>query len=643
MRASQPLKTFCLAYGNSSAKTINLRWFVSSTQPVVKDGFTILRKKHGSPMIYQIVGTTTSSEIKNSSLENEEAQIADSVISLAARISRSTQVDPLHVWSLQYLNCVVPGTVSKILGLQFVDTSVRVGIVYDYRIDIGTTTIATLLQVSTNTVLNPSIEELRFEETSRGVKLFCNQKNVLEKGIVRWKIVRQIGNQSDTLAVIPRILVNDNKDGMLFYDIHSFKKNEKVSYLVWAYDLWGNRSKVSSVNFYSKGENVLPAVPSFTEARSKSGVVFLKWDIHSIRNIERFRIYRSVNNERVLLSGRIPPQERSCSDTILKPNSRTISYNIVSVDSLGREGDFSPPVSVVVDDTIAPRKPSYIVVQYVNKNFELLWNRSSEKDVVGYEVTRSIAHENRFGLLNTGSLSDSVFMDTTLRNVRSGMYMYKVRALDMFGNRSEWTEPVTIAIPDLSIPASPVLTDIKGTDKSIELRWQRISDDDLAGYWINRTDDTLYTPITLNEVLLPGDKTTYSDSSVKAGVLYYYQIVSVDSSLNISSPSQKLSARSYDTRMPMPPIVDSVYSAKDQITITWFFEFQPPIPVSVVVERSRDGKRYVQISAPLNEKVLKFIDSDISKGERYYYRLRSITSEGSIGKPSENRTITLKE
>jgi len=641
--ASQPLKTFCIGYGNIQTKSIHLRWFVNPNNPIPKEGYTILRKKHGAPMIFQVVGTVSPSTYSLALKNNkDEQQIVDSVITLSERISRSNTPDPLHIWSLQYLNCIVPGTVSEILGLQFMDTTVRQNIMYDYRIDIGTTTIATVTKISTAFQLNPTVQGLKIEQTNSGVKLYCDVNEAYSQGITRWKIVRQIDNSSDTVAIVPKVLINDLKSGLLYFDLYRFNKGERITYSIIPFDLWNNRGKSTNISLLIKGNSVKLDAPVFTDFTSKAGKITLTWNVQSSKNIERFRIYRTIKDNKELINTQFPSSIRNYTDTMRQPIAINVVYQILSVDSLGREGDLSLPLSVPIDDTIPPSRPKYVIAQIMNRTFELLWNRSDDIDMNGYEIARSLASEKTFKILTAAPIKDSVFRDTSLLSAKSGIYVYKIRAVDIFGNRSDWTDPTTIALPDISIPSSPIITDIKGTDKSVELRWQKVSEFDLAGYWVNRTDDTLFTPITLNDDLLPRERTFYSDSAVKAGVLYYYEIVSVDSTLNISAPSLRLSGRSYDTRQPIPPIIDSLYSSNGQIVITWFYEFPPPITVTTVIERSRDGKRFVQISAPLNEKETRFSDNDIRSGEEYYYRVRAISYEGSIGKPSENKLCVAK-
>lgn len=641
--ASQPLKTFCLGYGNNQSKSIHLRWFINSSNPMPKEGYTILRKKHGAAMIFQVVGNVIPSKpVSMINNDKNSQQIIDSVISLSERVSRTITPDPLHIWSLQYLNCVVPGTVSEILGLQFTDTTVRQNIQYDYRVDIGTTTIATATKISTSSELNPTVEGMKIEQTNNGVKVYCDVSEAYVQGITRWKIIRQLNNIIDTVAIVPKILIGEHKTGLLYFDLLPFKKGERVIYTVIPYDLWNNRGKSQSITLTIKGDNTKLEVPSFTDFTSKAGRISLSWNVQNVKNVERFRIYRTINNNKEQINKYIPLATKFYTDTIIKPNVLRVIYHITSVDSLGREGEMSLPLTVPIDDTIPPSRPTYIIAQIMNRTFELLWNRAVDSDMYGYEVARALATENTYKVLTTAPIQDTVFRDTSLLSIKSGIYSYKIRSVDMFGNRSDWTEPTTIALPDISIPSSPVITDIKGTDKSVELRWQRISENDLAGYWVNRTDDTLFTPITLNNDLLPRERTFYSDSAVKAGILYYYEIVSVDSTLNISAPSLRLSARSYDTRMPIPPIIDSLYSSNGQITLTWFYEFPPPITVTTVVERSRDGRKFVQISAPLNEKETRFSDNDIRSDEQYYYRVRAISYEGSIGKPSDYKLCVAK-
>ncbi|HRE57321.1 MAG TPA: hypothetical protein PLW09_05820, partial [Candidatus Kapabacteria bacterium] len=90
-------------------------------------------------------------------LTSDEQKLVDTLVSYAGKSKAESSIEPLIEWSLQYLQCVAPDIAAAVLGLEFTDTTVRAGIHYDYRIDIGTTTIATLSDISTHTTLQPKV------------------------------------------------------------------------------------------------------------------------------------------------------------------------------------------------------------------------------------------------------------------------------------------------------------------------------------------------------------------------------------------------------------------------------------------------------------------------------------------------------
>lgn len=630
------VKTFALSYGDKRLKQIHLRWFVSKKHCLPSEGYTILRKKHGAPMIHQIVGYVQSDQVKANEFISDEQKIADTLMSYLSKTSKEATSEPLIEWSLQYLQCVSPDIVASALGLQFTDTTVRAGIQYDYRIDIGTTTIATVSNISTQTSLQPKVSTFNVEELSYGNRLVWDTDQDSKQGIVRWVLLRKQFNVVDTVAIIPKVLTRSSSTLYEYEDTEVLTENGNVTYSVIPIDYWNTIGNTNSVTIKSRKKEARLPTTSFVSFQSTKRNIMLKW---APAITFGYRIYRQFGNEKNIVAQHIERTATSYIDTIRSPVSFSARYFISCLDSIGREGELSMPIEVPIDDEIPPITPRYIIIQPKQGMFELMWAHTPDQDKAGYEIARSLGKDQNFHIITHTPVKDSIYLDSAVQSLQSGKFVYRVRTVDIFGNTSEWSESILVSLPDLSVPIAPLMTDIKASDTSIELRWQRVAELDLAGYWVNRTDDTLFTPITLNEELLPRENTQYNDTRIKAGILYFYEVVSVDSSLNISAPSIRLSARSYDKSNPAPPIIDSVFYREGKVRITWFFEYPPPIQVYVVVERSRDNKRYVQISAPLAETEKAFTDTDIGAEEKYYYRVRALSKEGNYGKPSEQKSI----
>lgn len=636
LQAQSLIPTFAAGYGDSKSKSISLRWFVSTPHIAPQEGYTILRKKHGAPMIHQVVGYVKPPLRSIANLSRGKQSIIDTINVYIEKLRQASR-EPLIPWTLQYLQCVAPTVSADVMGLEFRDTTVRAGISYDYRVDIGTTTIATLSNISSQTRFSPTVSSVLIKEHTFGNVLSWDADWDNTQKIVRWIIIRRSNSKIDTVATIPKVMGNPITKRCEFVDRDSIGEHTLIQYTIIPIDYWNKEGKSFTVNVQtSKKQNAMP-IPEFTSFRSEKRNVRLQWiPVDSYG----YHIYREIGGVKELISRNIlDPSVNSFIDTVRTPKEYFATYTITSVDSLGREGEHSQQLTVPLDDEIPPMKPRYVIVQPKERTFEIIWMNTNDGDRLGYEIARSQGKSQLFQLLTPIPVSDTVLLDTTLLSMKTGIYIYRVRTVDIFGNKSEWSDEIMVSLPDISVPSAPVITDIRGTDSSIELRWQRVTEVDLAGYWINRTEDTLFTPVTLNEELLPKEKTQYSDSLIKSGILYYYEIVSVDSTLNISAPSLRLSARSYDKNQPLPPLIDSLYIKEGIVHITWFFEYPPPEPLTVVVERSRDDKRYVQISAPIAQNEVAYTDKDIRNGEKYYYRLRALSKEGSYGKPCLPREI----
>ncbi len=90
-----------------------------------------------------------------------------------------------------------------------------------------------------------------------------------------------------------------------------------------------------------------------------------------------------------------------------------------------------------------------------------------------------------------------------------------------------------------SPPGQPTLK-VKGKDK-IEISWPPNTEPDLDHYIIQIATNSEGPWVNITEV----NKTTtsYTDTDLKSGTMYYYQIIAVDEAGNPSDPSPKVSAK----------------------------------------------------------------------------------------------------
>ena len=97
-------------------------------------------------------------------------------------------------------------------------------------------------------------------------------------------------------------------------------------------------------------------------------------------------------------------------------------------------------------------------------------------------------------------------------------------------------------------------------DDGIVLTWKQDDFDTLAGYNVYRSDKADGQYSRLNTSIIPAGDTTFTDTNVIPGQMYYYNFTVVKTDLSESEPSGKISIRAKDT---MAPTIyhDGVYSA----------------------------------------------------------------------------------
>ncbi len=167
---------------------------------------------------------------------------------------------------------------------------------------------------------------------------------------------------------------------------------------------------------------------------------------------------------------------------------------------------------------------------------------SAYSGFVGYNLYRGTEkgmHDE--APLNKEPLRTTTYRDTGVENNKT--YFYFVRAVD--SPTVPWQESLdsneTSATPrDLTPPARPTgLTVVPGIGR-IFLTWNENKERDLAGYYVYRSRGSAKRLERITEK--PINRTTFSDETVKAGVVYYYAVTALDQSGNESAMSKEYRA-----------------------------------------------------------------------------------------------------
>ena len=227
-----------------------------------------------------------------------------------------------------------------------------------------------------------------------------------------------------------------------------------------------------------------------------------------------------------------------------------LRYSVRYVNAAGQRAGFSNFVLIEPAASIA-NPPILKDPAYTETAINLLWSPPSKNidgstpvNLLGYNLYRNVGKgegENQVPI-NTALIAGPSYPDKTFKFGEKYKYFVRAVSLGTNGRQVESLDSNAIeASPvDKYPPAQPSKPTIAASNGRLALFFAPNVENDLAGYNIYRSEDpNLPFPdkwTKLNTDLLT--KTTYQDERVESGHRYYYRITAVDTSGNVSEPSE---------------------------------------------------------------------------------------------------------
>jgi hypothetical protein len=228
-----------------------------------------------------------------------------------------------------------------------------------------------------------------------------------------------------------------------------------------------------------------------------------------------------------------------------KPIAR---YEIPAADWIGKEVIFGVRVVagngkqsgwsnyVVVPVVVPPQKPVGVAAAVTQQGVRLTWQGRG----ADFRVFRKTGDGDYAPVANVQSPE---WTDTATEFGKR--YTYLVQAVVKLDNRkeaeSELSDEASIIPRDIFPPAAPQGVQGSSAPNSIELNWERNTEEDLGGYRVYRGEGDA----TLEKIADVSVVPSYSDRKVEHGKTYRYQIAAVDQSGNESPRSAPI-----DVAMP---------------------------------------------------------------------------------------------
>lgn len=311
-------------------------------------------------------------------------------------------------------------------------------------------------------------------------------------------------------------------------------------------------------------------------------------------------------------------------------------YYITGVTFGGAETKAGEAVQFYARSLQAPKIVQKVKVDIVDVGFKITWTKLFDKNVVGYNVykTDGTTAKDKFYRVNKALLppTKTEYIDVT--NFLEKRYLYRVTAVNQWGNESAMSSPGFITYVRKVPPAPPESISVLSTDKGNQIRWKHSKDQKLLkGYLIYRTANQKEAAVPLTEML--SSKTlNYLDKDASPGASYWYTVVALSLYGIPSEYPAPILVQTIDARPVRGPNSFEYAIVDDGIMLYWEHSRETNVQgyriykeinkKSILLNKElipRDASRYV-------DKGQGQIDSAI------VYEIEAVNSQG---KASENR------
>ena len=373
-----------------------------------------------------------------------------------------------------------------------------------------------------------------------------------------------------------------------------------------------------------------PATPSGVAATlTENGEgVFLSWAAVSAPDFDHYSVERDTNG---LFSANVvtwTTQDTVWTDAPLELGVEYF-YRLFAVDPGGLTSDPSDTVSATPQD-LPPAAPRDLAAVAEERAVALSWSSVSDPDLDYYRIERDTTV-----LFGSGT---SVRTTTATHYLDSPLavgieYFYRTFAVDTLGSWSAPSDTVS-AIPFDMPPPRPEGLAAVGLEAAVALTWNSVSATDLDFYRVERdTSDAFGAGSVFHET---GD-TAYVDSPLSAGVEYFYRVAAVDTAGGSSTPSDTVSANPLADVSPAPPASLAGAAEERAAVLSWNAVSASDLD-HYRVERDTSSA-FGSGTASGTTSDTTYVDSPLSAGEEYFYRVLAVDQASNESAPSDTVSV----
>jgi fibronectin type 3 domain-containing protein len=418
--------------------------------------------------------------------------------------------------------------------------------------------------------------------------------------------------------------------GLRYTDTH-VRKNEKYLYRVYPL-IPDNVLKVSFGFAFQSTREVLsltePRSPLLTAADHGARI---EWDPNPLRTVySAYYLEKSEDGGKTFLSMRsipIVPVSNTANEfqivvigDSLRENGKEYFYRLRGMNPFGDKGPYSRPVSVV---GIADMKgnvswgDNQATIQntvMVRWKFLPAW----EKDIKNFTVERAPRESGPYLTITSPPLERSVREYEDKKPLSSNYY--RIATLGNSGKKI-FSTPYLVQLEDSIPPLTP--SGIKAAVDSagiVKISWTQNQENDLLGYHVYRSNfkSSEFARVTRSPLVRNGFTDTVNVKTLTGKV--YYKVTAIDRRFNPSPYSEALELIRPDHTPPVPPVVSSIKSSKDGVSICWINSSSDDVVRHLIYRRENPVSAWVLAKAFEKNDSTCFIDRPAKK-ITYQYKI----------------------
>ncbi len=445
------------------------------------------------------------------------------------------------------------------------------------------------------------------------------------------------------LVNLTKDTLRENINSLTYLD--SLKENYKpFMYRVVGITAYAERGKPSE-NVTQMGRDRTPPISAIiTEVTQVNNDAFLvKWE-KSVKEAD-FKGYILEKSDKYL--GPFTPVQKELfpknTTQFLDKKMNFYAQNFYRISAVDTAGNSNPSfvVNGVVIDTIAPKAPIGLTGTVSKKGVvKLHWHAGKEPDIKGYRVYFANASDHNFSNLTGYVLQDTVFYDTISIKTLTKEVFYKIVAVDMHSNHSDYSKAFMLKRPDIIAPVAPLFENSVVTETEVKMTWVKSESDDVIKQILYKKpkDATKWEEV---KVFSP-DVETYIFKGLPPKIDIEFTIVAFDDIGNRSLNAIPIVVTAYESNFKAVNfnLKANYVKEKQEIQLSWTAPVDKKLQYFVISRA--EGQKPMTSYKSFQAGTSVFADANINPQNVYRYSIRAIYTDGRETEASEELNMNLK-